>query len=134
MCEVMEEASYVPHHKKKLAFVFSAMRHFAEALESSGKAVRYVQLDDPDNSGGFAGELQRALAAGDYDRVVITEPGEWRVMEMIHSWQDSLDVPVIVREDTRFFASLGQFERWADGKSNCAWSFSIARCAARPAI
>jgi deoxyribodipyrimidine photolyase-related protein len=33
MCEVMDEASYVPHHKKKLAFVFSAMRHFAEALE-----------------------------------------------------------------------------------------------------
>lgn len=123
MCEVMEEASYVPHHKKKLAFVFSAMRHFAEALESSGKAVRYVQLDDPDNSGGFAGELQRALAAGDYDRVVITEPGEWRVMEMIHSWQDSLDVPVIVREDTRFFASLGQFERWADGKKQLRMEF-----------
>ena len=29
LCEVMEEARYVPHHPKKIAFLFSAMRHFA---------------------------------------------------------------------------------------------------------
>ena len=116
MCEVLEEARYVRHHKKKLAFVFSAMRHFAEGLERDGKAVRYVRLDDPDNTGNFTGELRRALESGAFDQVVITEPGEWRVMEMIHSWQDSLDLPVLVREDTRFLASLGRFERWADGK------------------
>jgi len=29
MCEVKEEATYVKHHKKKIVFVFSAMRHFA---------------------------------------------------------------------------------------------------------
>jgi deoxyribodipyrimidine photolyase-related protein len=28
MCEVWEEATYVKHHKKKIAFLFSAMRHF----------------------------------------------------------------------------------------------------------
>ena len=32
MAEVMDEASYVRHHRKKLAFVFSAMRHFAGEL------------------------------------------------------------------------------------------------------
>ncbi|MEO0384144.1 MAG: cryptochrome/photolyase family protein [Pseudomonadota bacterium] len=116
MCEVMDEAQYVPHHKKKLAFVFSAMRHFAKALEADGRPVRYMKLDDIENSGSFTGELERALGEGAFERVIVTEPGEYRVMEMIHSWQDSLDVPVIVREDTRFFASLGRFERWADGK------------------
>lgn len=30
MAEVMAEATYVRHHKKKFALVFSAMRHFAE--------------------------------------------------------------------------------------------------------
>ena len=28
-CEVMEEATFVKHHPKKIAFIFSAMRHFA---------------------------------------------------------------------------------------------------------
>ncbi|MEL7285831.1 MAG: cryptochrome/photolyase family protein, partial [Pseudomonadota bacterium] len=27
MTEVVEEATYVRHHKKKIAFLFSAMRH-----------------------------------------------------------------------------------------------------------
>ncbi len=29
MCEVWQEATYVKHHKKKIAFLLSAMRHFA---------------------------------------------------------------------------------------------------------
>lgn len=42
MCEVMEEASYVPHHPKKIAFLFSAMRHFARDLEERGYKVTWV--------------------------------------------------------------------------------------------
>ena len=30
MCEIIEEATYVKHHKKKLVFIFSSMRHFAK--------------------------------------------------------------------------------------------------------
>ncbi len=33
MCEVWDEATYVKHHKKKIAFLFSAMRHFAKVSE-----------------------------------------------------------------------------------------------------
>jgi deoxyribodipyrimidine photolyase-related protein len=116
MCEVAEEAAYVPHHKKKLAFLFSAMRHFAQELEHAGKAVRYVPLDDRDNSGSFTCEVERALKAGAFDCLVMTEPGEWRVMEMVRGWQDMFDCPVIVREDDRFFASLATFERWTEGR------------------
>ena len=36
ICEVIEEASYVKHHKKKIAFLFSAMRHFANELTELG--------------------------------------------------------------------------------------------------
>ena len=57
MAEVAEEASYVPHHKKKLAFVFSAMRHFAEELAEAGWRLRYVKLDDPENTGTLIGRL-----------------------------------------------------------------------------
>jgi len=41
MCEVRQEATYVKHHKKKIAFVFSAMRHFARELRDRGLQVRY---------------------------------------------------------------------------------------------
>ena len=62
LCEVKEEATHVPHHPKKLAFLFSAMRHFAAELEARGARVRYVKLDDPNNVGSLTGEIKRAVA------------------------------------------------------------------------
>ena len=61
ICEVWDEATYVRHHKKKIAFLFSAMRHFCQELLDEGYQVRYSKLDDSDNSGSFAGEVYRCL-------------------------------------------------------------------------
>ena len=116
MCEVAAETGYVRHHKKKIALVLSAMRHFAEALEDEGRQVRYVLLDDPDNTGSLTGEVGRALRMQAFDRVVVTEPGEWRVMEMMRDWADDFGIPVEIREDDRFLSSIGDFERWAKSR------------------
>ena len=64
MVEVMAEATYVPHHKKKIAFILSAMRHFAAELRGgwhSGPTTWRSTL--PANTGQrFRGELVRAAA------------------------------------------------------------------------
>ena len=62
MMEVDEETTYVRHHRRKIAYILSAMRHHAQALRAAGWTVDYVRLDDPDNSGSFTGEVARALA------------------------------------------------------------------------
>ena len=116
MVEVMEEATYVRHHKKKIAFVLSAMRHFAERLHQDGWQVDYVRLNDADNSGSFAGEVRRAIARHEISRVVVTEPGEWRVLKMIMSWQADLGLPVEILPDGRFIASHDDFAAWAEGR------------------
>ncbi|MDY1389856.1 cryptochrome/photolyase family protein, partial [Pseudomonas aeruginosa] len=59
MAEVNEEARYVPHHPQKIVLIFSAMRHFAQALRERGWRVIYTRLDDADNSGSIAGEVLR---------------------------------------------------------------------------
>ncbi|WP_454745045.1 cryptochrome/photolyase family protein [Ciceribacter selenitireducens] len=114
MAEVMAEASYVRHHQKKIAFLFSAMRHFAEELRERGFAVRYVRLDDPDNSQSLLGEVERALAATGAEGLVMTEPGEYRLLDEMRGWQEKLGVPVEIREDDRFLISRVGFGRWAD--------------------
>lgn len=116
MCEVMEEASYVRHHKQKIAFLFSAMRHFAEDLSRRGFDVRYVKLDDEDNTGSFTGELQRAAEHFQASRIIVTEPGEWRVLEAMRNWEVDLGVCVEIRDDDRFVCSHEEFEAWADGR------------------
>jgi deoxyribodipyrimidine photolyase-related protein len=118
MVEVVEEATYVPHHKQKLVLVLAAMRHFAETLREEGIRVDYVRLDDEDNTGSFSGELARAVQRHSCDRVVVTEPGEWRVRQMMEDWQQSLGLPLEIREDDRFLCSLGEFEQWAAGRKS----------------
>ena len=116
MMEVMEESTYVPHHQQKIVLVLSAMRHFAEALQSMGVAVDYVALDDPDNTNTLTTELQRAMVRHAPERLVVTEPGEWRVQEMVEGWSARFGLPVEVRVDQRFFASRARFAVWAQGR------------------
>ncbi|MEO1201004.1 MAG: cryptochrome/photolyase family protein, partial [Pseudomonadota bacterium] len=116
MAEVSDEATYVRHHKKKIAFILAAMRHFAAALRAEGIQVDYVQLDDPQNSGSFTGELKRAVVRHDPDEIIVTEPGEYRVFEAMNAWASETGRPVTVRDDDRFFASPARFAAWAKGK------------------
>ncbi|MEM6555161.1 MAG: cryptochrome/photolyase family protein [Pseudomonadota bacterium] len=116
MVEVLEEATYVRHHKKKIAFLFSAMRHFAEELRVAGWTVDYVRLDEPDNAGSFQGEVERAVDRLAPDRIVVTEPGEFRVLESVGTWADTLARPVDILEDDRFIATRDEFRAWASGR------------------
>ena len=113
MCEVADEATYVRHHKKKIILLFSAMRHFADELRAQGWRVAYTRLDDHGNSGSLAGEVARAVATHRPERILITEPGDWRVLQIIRSWSNQLNLPVDVRADTRFVCPTDEFAAWA---------------------
>ena len=116
ICEVWEEATYVRHHKKKIAFLFSAMRHFAAELEERGVPVRYVKLDDPGNAGSFRGEVERAIAAFRPECIVVTEPGEYRVRVEMDGWRERFGLPVEIRADDRFLCGIDEFREWAGSR------------------
>lgn len=114
MAEVADEAGYVRHHKKKIAFLFSAMRHFAEELRSAGWTVDYVRLDDAANGGSLAGEVLRAADRYGISQIRVTEPGEWRVLHDLQALDTALDIEILL--DDRFIASHAEFESWAEGR------------------
>ncbi|MEM8541436.1 MAG: cryptochrome/photolyase family protein [Pseudomonadota bacterium] len=115
MCEVLEEATYVLHHKKKLAFIFSAMRHFAETLKAEGFAVVYRRLDEHD-AGDFTDALSRAVQHHSVSKVVATEASEYRVLQAQTAWADKLGIQIDLRADDRFVATKAEFNAWADGR------------------
>ncbi len=123
MVEVAAEARYVPHHQQKIAFLLSAMRHFAESLRAEGIRVDYVTLDDPANSHSFSGELARAVLRHAPASIVITEPGEWRVWQMMRGWADALDCPVDIRADDRFFCARAEFAALAKARKTGRMEF-----------
>jgi deoxyribodipyrimidine photolyase-related protein len=119
MAEVMQECTYVPHHLKKIVLVLSAMRHFARALAARGIRVRYVSLDDPDNTHSLTGEVHRALAALKPRHVVTTEPGEYRLVQDMRAWAAGIDI----RPDTRFICSIQDFRHWAASRTGLRMEF-----------
>ena len=123
MAEVMAEVTYVKHHKRKIVFLFSAMRHFAKSLENDGLKISYRQLDDPENAGSLVGEVAAAIDAFGPDRIVVTAPGEYRLAEDMAGWQKQFNLPVIILPDTRFLCSLDEFVIWADGRKSLRMEF-----------
>ena len=47
MMEVMEENTFVSHHKQKLVLVLAAMRHFANTLRERGQLRELAVLQRP---------------------------------------------------------------------------------------
>jgi deoxyribodipyrimidine photolyase-related protein len=116
MVEVADETTYVRHHKKKIALILSAMRHFAVELEKAGWQIDYIKLDAAGNTGSFTGEVARAVKRHKPLRIIVTEPGEWRVAEMMHNWSAAFKLPVDILDDDRFIASNAEFAAWAAGR------------------
>jgi len=116
MMEVWDEATYVRHHKKKIALIFSAMRHFAEALRADGWTVDYVELQSEGNTQSFSGEVQRAAKRCRATTIRVVAGSEYRVLEQQKGWAALTGLPVDILEDDRFVCSLPAFQAWARGR------------------
>ncbi len=123
MMEVREETEYVKHHKKKLVFIFSAMRHFAQELIKKNYRVKYIKLDDSESLSSFTNTLNAQVKLIKPSKIVCTEPGEHRVLLMMQSWEKKFKIPVEIRGDKRYFSAITEFEQWANGRKNLRMEF-----------
>ncbi|MBT8428183.1 MAG: cryptochrome/photolyase family protein, partial [Erythrobacter sp.] len=123
MMEVWDEATYVKHHKQKIALIFSAMRHFAEELRDAGWTVDYVKLDSEGNSGSFTGEVARAIEEHSPRLVSVVEAGEWRVREAMDQWADKFACEVEILGDDRFISTQAEFDEWAEDRKDLRMEF-----------
>ena len=118
MMEVKEEATYVPQHKMRLAFFFSAMRHFADDLKDRGYVVHYVTLDDPNNRSSFEAEITRWANKTRPQRLVCVRPGDFRVLESVQSAAKSLNCELDIRKDRHFMSTIDDFRAFAEGRKS----------------
>ena len=116
MAEVAQESEHVWSAKQRIAVFLSAMRHFAQALRSSGFAVHYTKLDDAHNTGTLAGELSRAIATLQPAHLVMTAPGDWRVLEAMRAMAEQHSLRLDLRDDMHFFSTVREFAAHAKGR------------------
>ena len=82
MAEAAEESTHIPSSQMRTAFFLSAMRHFAAELRARSRPLHYTALDDPANRGSLATDLRAAIDTLRPQDLVITAPGDWRVLRV----------------------------------------------------
>ena len=115
MAEVAEESTHVWSSKPRTVMFLAAMRHFALALHASGRPLHYTGLDAPGNRGSLGAQLHADIERLRPARLVMTAPGDWRVLEAIKAVAQSSAVPLDIREDHHFFVSVREFAAHAKG-------------------
>jgi deoxyribodipyrimidine photolyase-related protein len=116
MAEVSGESTQVWSSKPRTVMFLAAMRHFALALRDAGRPLHYRRLDADGNRGTLAAELQAAIKSLQPARLVMTTPGDWRVLQAIKAVAGSCGLPLDVREDRHFFVTTGEFAAHAQGR------------------
>ncbi|MCG6898305.1 MAG: cryptochrome/photolyase family protein [Thiocapsa sp.] len=115
MCEAVEESTHVPSHRARILLFLSAMRRFRDRLAASGVRVHYRALDvegDPSLAAG----LRKAIDALRPGLLILTEPGEHRVLLVLEAVAAETGVPLEVRRDAHFICSRADFDQWAEGR------------------
>jgi deoxyribodipyrimidine photolyase-related protein len=123
MAEVMEESTHVTSSKQRSTLFLSAMRHFAETLKSQNWPLHYTRLDDAHNAGTLADELDKALQTSHPQQLVMTAPGEWRVLQSLRGIAKKHHLPLDVRDDTHFFSTVREFTEHAKGRKQLRQEF-----------
>ena len=118
MAEVAGESTQVWSAKPRIALFLAAMRHFAHALADAGRPLHYRRLDDDGNAGTLADELQAALARLAPQRVLVTAPGDWRVLKALRAVVEASGRALEVFDDRHFFCTVREFAAHAKGRKS----------------
>lgn len=123
MAEVTGESTYVLSHKVRIAYFLSAMRHFAEEVRKRGFRLEYRALEAAGNRQDLKAELQAAIDEFRPERLVVVEPGEWRIEQMIRQLSAELHVALDILPDRYFYCSRSEFADWAKAHKQLRMEF-----------
>ena len=103
MCELMQDAKQVKHHKKKLVLLFSAMRHFAEQRRQEGWEVVYIAITQSASEKTWIDHGEDLIQSRKLQRVMLTKPSDFARWQELQAWKKTAKVPVEIAEALRFY-------------------------------
>lgn len=112
---MMESLNHVrerPYHQQKLVLVWSAMRHFAEALRSAGWSVTYERAES------FAEPLQAWIEAEGIEELRVMAPSDRYFGHWLKQLADNLPCSLKLLPNNHFLWSPEEFRGWADNRKS----------------
>jgi len=118
MAEVAEESTHVWSSKPRTVMFLAGMRHFAQALRAAGRTLHYTALDAGGNRGSLQAQLQSDIERLRPARLVMTAPGDWRVLQAIKTVAQANSLPLDIHEDRHFYCSVREFAAHAQRRKS----------------
>jgi deoxyribodipyrimidine photolyase-related protein len=112
--ESAARGSHLRYHQHKLVLLYSAMRHYAEALKKNNRHVSYHHLEDGGKD--FLSALQQFIQKEHPSSIVVMEPNEWEMQHLLPKLSKKLGVPIEVIPNQQFLVSRSDFKQWAGNK------------------
>ncbi|MEY2695884.1 MAG: hypothetical protein RL333_22 [Pseudomonadota bacterium] len=116
MAEVREESTHVWSSQPRIAAFLSAMRHFRARIETMGWPIEYRELDDPENRGTLVLELADVIQRLAPSALIMTAPGDWRVLQGIKRVARDHALSLDIRDDRTFFSTVREFVAFSKGR------------------
>ncbi|MCF8148408.1 MAG: cryptochrome/photolyase family protein [Sulfuritalea sp.] len=113
MAEVDEESTHIISSKQRTTLFLSAMRHFAQDLRTKGWVLHYCEIDSEGNTGTLDGELAKTIERIQPEKLMMTAPGDWRVLQKIRELSRAMNLNLEIRDDTHFFSTVRDFSEHA---------------------
>jgi deoxyribodipyrimidine photolyase-related protein len=116
MAEVDEESTRIRSSKQRTTLFLSAMRHFAQRLTDKAWPVLYSKIDDPSNTGTLSGELEKAARLYTPQKLLLTAPGDWTVLQNLRACAAQLGLELVLLDDRHFLCTVRDFKAHAQNR------------------
>ncbi len=114
--EMRQETDYVKHHIQKVAGFFSAMRNFADALQTQNHQVVYFKINDPKNTQNLIDNISKLATEYAIEKFEYLEPDEYRLDQQIKEFCNDLTIKSDVFSTEHFYTEREDLQTFFKGK------------------
>ncbi len=121
IAETLDYFTHVKHHQKKIAFLLSAMRHFAQELERLKFQLTYIDIQQ--QLPALKDAVEHTLKENSITEIYFTYPADYRTLQHIQEMEQKLSIPIHILPDENFLCETEEFEQWAGHKKQLRMEF-----------
>ncbi len=98
-------------HKRRVAFIISAMRHFKDALEKKGYKVDYYRWA-PD----FTSALREHVDRKGVKTLYVMKPKNLTAINYVNRLSKEMQARIVITENNQFICPQSEFDQWLRGR------------------
>ena len=108
------------HHKQKLAFLFSSLRHFIKELDLNN--ADHIPITKGQKN-GMTDLLSEYISLNNYEVLEVVHPSDHKTLTQLTLLTSKLGIALKVHDDPKFISNADEFKNWAEGKKSLVQEF-----------